>query len=54
MLAASIMSAPASLVISKLIYPETEDVKSLDDLNLEIEKDTENAMDALERELRKD
>ena len=47
MLAASIMSAPAALVISKLIYPETEDTKTIDDLNLNIKKETENAMDAL-------
>ena len=47
MLAASIMSAPASLVIAKLIYPETEKTTSLNELNLHIEKTTANAMDAL-------
>ena len=47
MLAASIMSAPASLVIAKLIYPETEKTNSLDELDLHIEKNTTNAMDAL-------
>ena len=47
MLAASIMSGPASLVIAKLIYPETEKTNSLDELNLHIEKNTTNAMDAL-------
>ena len=47
MLAASIMSAPASLVISKIIYPETGKTNSLDELNLNIERSTENAMDAL-------
>ena len=47
MLAASIMSAPASLVIAKLIYPETEKANSLDELDLHIEKNTANAMDAL-------
>ena len=47
MLAASIMSAPASLVISKIIYPETEKTNSLDELNLNVERSTENAMDAL-------
>ena len=47
MLAASIMSAPASLVIAKLIYPETGKTNSLDELNLHIEKNTTNAMDAL-------
>jgi len=49
MLAASIMSAPAALVISKLIYPETEETKTIDDLNLNIAKDSDNAMDALGR-----
>ncbi len=47
MLAASIMSAPASLVIAKLIYPETKKTNSLDELDLHIEKNTANAMDAL-------
>ena len=47
MLAASIMSAPASLVIAKLIYPETKKTNSLDELDLHIEKNTTNAMDAL-------
>ena len=47
MLAASIMSAPASLVIAKLIYPETEKTNSLDELDLHIDKNTTNAMDAL-------
>lgn len=47
MLAASIMSAPASLVIAKLIYPETEKTNSVDELDLHVEKNTANAMDAL-------
>ena len=47
MLAASIMSAPASLVIAKLIYPETEKTNSLDELDL-ILKNTTNAMDVWE------
>ena len=47
MQAASIMSAPASLVIAKLIYPETGKTNSLDELDLHIEKNTTNAMDAL-------
>ena len=47
MLAASIMSAPASLVISKLIYPETKKTNSLNKLNLNNKRITENAMDAL-------
>ena len=47
MLAASIMSAPASLVIAKLIHPETEKTNSLDELDIHVEKNTANAMDAL-------
>ena len=33
--------------ISKLIYPETKKTNSLNELNLDNEKITENAMDAL-------
>ncbi len=49
MLAASIMSAPASLVIAKIIYPETEEIQTREQLIFPIEKETENAMDALGR-----
>jgi CNT family concentrative nucleoside transporter len=49
MLAASIMSAPAALVIAKIIYPETNRSDSLDNVNISIDRTTENAMDALGR-----
>ena len=49
MLAASIMSAPAALVIAKIIYPETNRSDSLDNVNISIDRTTEYAMDALGR-----
>ncbi|HJM95180.1 MAG TPA: nucleoside transporter C-terminal domain-containing protein, partial [Candidatus Marinimicrobia bacterium] len=49
MLAASIMSAPAALVIAKIIYPETEKSDTIGDLHISIEKQDANAMDALGR-----
>ncbi len=49
MLAASIMSAPAALVMAKIIYPETEQSDTIGDLNISIQKQDANAMDALGR-----
>ena len=49
MMAASIMSAPAALVMAKIIYPEIEKSKTIGDLNLHIKKQDVNAMDALGR-----
>ena len=49
LLTASIMSAPAALVIAKIIYPETEDINATHNLNFSIEGKAENAMDALGR-----
>ena len=49
MMAASIMSAPAALVMAKIIYPEIEKSKTIGDLNLHIKKQDANAMDALGR-----
>ena len=49
MLAASIMSAPAALVIAKIIYPETNRPDTLDNVAISIDRTTENAMDALGR-----
>ena len=49
MLAASIMSAPAALVMAKIIYPETEKSDTIGDLHISIEKQDANAMDALGR-----
>ncbi len=47
LLAASVMSAPAAIVIAKIIYPETEDSETMGDLNVPIEKSSTNAMEAL-------
>jgi len=49
LLAASVMSAPAALMIAKIIYPETETPQTADDLEINIEKQDTNAMDALGR-----
>ena len=49
MMAASIMSAPAALVMAKIIYPEMEESKTIGDLNIQIKKQDINAMDALGR-----
>ena len=49
MLAASIMSAPAALVIAKIIYPETNRSDTEGDINININRTTENGMDALGR-----
>ena len=47
LLAASVMSAPAALVVAKIIYPETENSQTLGDINVEIEQTNINAMEAL-------
>ena len=47
LLAASIMSAPAALVMAKIIYPETEQADTSGKINLTIHKQAENVMDAL-------
>jgi CNT family concentrative nucleoside transporter len=47
LLAASVMSAPASLVVAKIIYPEMESSKTHGDININIEKNNSNAMEAL-------
>tara|TARA_B100001769_G_C22106168_1_gene597615 strand:- start:720 stop:1940 length:1221 start_codon:yes stop_codon:yes gene_type:complete len=49
MLAASIMSAPAALVIAKIIYPETNNSEMGDEIRININRETENGMDALGR-----
>ena len=41
------MSAPAALIISKIIYPETENSKTSGNLTIEIENTSSNAMEAL-------
>ena len=49
LLAASVMSAPAALVISKIIYPELEESETMGDLKVEIESTDVNSLDALGR-----
>ena len=49
LMAASIMSAPAALVIAKIIYPETESSDTMGDLKIELEKKDDNVMEALSR-----
>lgn len=47
LLAASIMAAPAALVISKIVYPETEESETKGVVKLEIKKTHSNLMDAI-------
>ena len=47
LMAASIMSAPAALVIAKIIYPETENANTIGRTSIRVEKKAENVMDAL-------
>ncbi len=47
LLAASVMAAPAALVISKIVYPETEESQTKGFVSLEIEKTHANVLDAL-------
>jgi CNT family concentrative nucleoside transporter len=47
LLTASVMSAPAAIVIAKIIFPEIEDSKTMGNLNIQVEKTTSSAMEAL-------
>ena len=47
LLAASVMSAPAALVVAKIIYPETDESQTMGDINVNIEQTNINAMEAL-------
>ena len=47
LLAASIMSAPAALVIAKIIYPETKKTMSTGEVTMTIEKKDDNGLEAL-------
>ena len=49
LLAASVMSAPAALVIGKIIYPETETPETSGDLELDTESPDSNVIDAASR-----
>ncbi len=46
LMAASVMSAPAALVMAKIIFPETEESQTKDAVNIHIEKTTSNVVDA--------
>lgn len=47
LMAASIMSAPAAIVVAKIMYPETEVSETKGTLKVEIEKTADNVMEAL-------
>jgi CNT family concentrative nucleoside transporter len=47
LLAASIMSAPAALVIAKIMLPETETSKTMGTVKISIQKTNDNALEAL-------
>lgn len=47
LLAASIMAAPAALVISKIVWPETEESPTKGNVKLEVKKEHANLLDAI-------
>jgi len=47
LLTASVMSAPAALVLAKIMFPETEESPTKGDLQMEIEKSSGNVMEAV-------
>lgn len=47
LIAASLMAAPAALVIAKIVYPETEESETKGIVKLEIKKSHTNLMDAI-------
>ncbi len=49
LMAASVMSAPAALVIAKLMYPETEEPETSGTLELAVERPDVNVIDAAAR-----
>ena len=49
LLAASVMSAPAALMIAKIIYPETEKPNTVNSKNIHLKTKDTNAMDAIGR-----
>jgi CNT family concentrative nucleoside transporter len=46
LLGASLMAAPAALVIAKILYPETEKSETLGDVKVSVEKTDANGIDA--------
>ena len=49
LMAASVMSAPAALVVAKLMYPETEEPETAGTLEISVEKPDVNVIDAAAR-----
>lgn len=47
LMAASIMSAPAAIVVAKIIYPELEESETAGTLQVTVEKTANNAMEAM-------
>ncbi|MEH6584154.1 MAG: nucleoside transporter C-terminal domain-containing protein [Halioglobus sp.] len=47
MMAASIMAIPGALVISKIVYPETEESVTRGEIKLEVEETSVNSIDAM-------
>ncbi len=47
LLAASLMAAPGALVISKIVFPETEESETKGEIKLEVKKEHSNIMDAI-------
>lgn len=47
LMAASVMSAPAAIVIAKIIYPETEESETKGEVKVDVEQNAENVMEAL-------
>ena len=46
LIASSVMSAPASLLMAKLIFPETEESRTSGQVTLEVERPWANVIDA--------
>ena len=47
LIAASVMSAPAALAISKIMFPETEESPTRGEVSLKVERTTANGVDAI-------
>lgn len=47
LLAASVMAAPGALVVSKIVFPETRESETKDEIKLDIKKTNANLIDAL-------
>ena len=49
LLAASVMSAPAALMVAKIIYPETESLKTINSNKINLKSNDNNIVDAVGR-----